>query len=403
MRILHVITRLILGGAQQNTVTSCAAQVAAGHRVWLAYGPIYGPEGSLLDEAKRSGATLVEVKSMRRAILPVHDYVCYRALRRLIREIKPDIVHTHSSKAGIVGRAAAWSERVPAVVHTIHGLPFHERQPRVVHALYVGLERWAAKRCHKLIGVTEAMNEAFRANGIGRPEQFTMVPSGIDLSMFQPPEGSRDATRAALGIAPDAPVVGIVARLDKLKGQDDLLDTIPRLVPRFPDLKVLIVGDGWHRQHLEQRVDREGFRGHVIFTGLVPPRRVADMLAAMDVNTLPSYQEGQPRTLVQALLCGTAIVGYNAGGIGEVCIDGQTGRLVPVGDRDALAAAIGDLLADPDERRRLAQQGQAYARERFDSRVMTRRLEEIYAEVLAQSSNLKSESPQSSGGRTPPT
>ena len=111
-----------------------------------------------------------------------------------------------------------------------------------------------------------------------------------------------------LGIATDAPVVGIVARLDPLKGQDDLLDALPRIVQRMPDAKLLIVGDGWHRKHLEERVAKEGLAKHVVFSGLVPPSRVPEMLAAMDVNTLPSYQEGQPRTLVQALLCGTAIV-----------------------------------------------------------------------------------------------
>ncbi|MCE9590047.1 MAG: glycosyltransferase family 4 protein [Planctomycetes bacterium] len=386
MRIVHIITRLILGGAQQNTVLSCAAQVAAGHEVWLVYGPIYGPEGSLLEEAKRSGATLVEVKSMRRAILPVHDYLCYRALRRLIRAIAPDVVHTHSSKAGIVGRAAAWAEKhedKPVVIHTVHGLPFHERQPGIINAIYVALERWAARRCDRILGVTRAMIDSFRERHIGRPEQYDVVPSGVDVTAFSPPVGAREAARRELGIAPDAPVVGIVARLDKLKGQDDLLDVMPRLIERLPGLRLVIVGDGWHRAALEDRVEKENLAGNVIFTGLVPPARVGEMMSSMDVAALPSYQEGQPRTLVQALLCGCAVVGYDAGGIGEVCIDGQTGRLVPVGDRDALARAILGLLSDPAERLRLAEEGGRFARERFDVRLMTRRLEEIYAGALA--------------------
>jgi glycosyltransferase involved in cell wall biosynthesis len=390
MKVLHVITRLIVGGAQQNTIASCAAQVAAGHQVWLAYGPIYGPEGSLLDEAEKSGAVRVEIKSMRRAILPVHDWLCYRALRRLIRDVKPDLVHTHSSKAGILGRAAAWAERGggrPVVIHTIHGLPFHERQPRVVHGLYVASERWAARRCDRLIGVTRAMVEAFQANNIGTAEPFTVIPSGIDLSKFvPPPPESRAAVRRELGISADAPVVGILARLDPLKGQDDLLDILPRLRERYPAVKLLVVGGGWHHAALEARVKREGLGDAVVFTGIVPPSRVPEMLGAMDVNTLPSYQEGQPRTLVQALLCGVPIVGYDAGGIGEVCIDGQTGRLVPVGNRDALADAILWMLDHPAERRALTERGQAYARERFDLRSMIRRLEEVYTEAIMKPS-----------------
>lgn len=398
MRILHVITRLILGGAQQNTVLTCAAQVAAGHEVWLAYGPIYGPEGSLLDEARRSGAKLVELPWMRRALLPVHEVLCYRSLRRLIRETGPDVVHTHSSKAGILGRAAAWAERGrrsrassdgprPVVIHTVHGLPFHERQPALISLLYVVLERFAAKRCDRIIGITQAMTDAFAQKGIGKPGQFEVVPSGVDIAAFSPPSAEkREEVRRELGIAPDAPVVGIVARLDKLKGQDDLLDVMPWLVRELPGVRLLIVGDGWHRAALEARVNHEGLSERVIFTGLVPPARVGEMIAAMDVKALPSYQEGQARTLVQALLCGCAIVGYDAGGIGEVCIDGKTGRLVPVGDRDALAEAILLLLTHPEERKRLAEEGERHARTHFDARLMTARLEEIYTDALQKAS-----------------
>lgn len=184
MKILHVITRLILGGAQQNTVMCCRAQVSGGHQVWLAYGPIYGPEGSLLEEAQASGAKLVQINAMRRTVLPFHDLRCYAALRRLIREIQPDIVHTHSSKAGILGRAAAWRQRVPAVIHTIHGLPFHTRQTRLLYKGYVAAERWAARRCHRLIGLTQAMCDAFAEHGIGRAEQFYVVPSGVDSTLL---------------------------------------------------------------------------------------------------------------------------------------------------------------------------------------------------------------------------
>ncbi|MEX0775622.1 MAG: glycosyltransferase family 4 protein [Phycisphaeraceae bacterium] len=383
MRILHIITRLILGGAQQNTVLSCAAQVRAGHDVTLAYGPIYGPEGSLLDEASASGATLVEIPSLRRAVSPVHDVLCYRALCKFVRRIRPDVVHTHSSKAGIVGRAAAWREQVPMVVHTIHGLPFHDRQSALVSAAYIALERWAAKRCHRMIGVTQAMVDAFTGHHIGRPEQFTVIPSGMDIGSFEVPAGTRQQVRSELGIAPDAPVLGIVARLDRLKGQDDLLDVMPALAARHPAIRLLIVGGGWHRQALDRRVAEMKLGDRIIFTGLVPPARIPELLAAMDVHALPSYQEGQPRTMVQALLAGCAIVGYDAGGIGEVCINEQTGLLVPVGDRAALTVAIDRLLADARLRRQLAEQGRTYARQRFDHREMVRRIEDVYRSTMA--------------------
>ena len=386
-RILHIITRLILGGAQQNTILSCAGQIELGHEAWLAYGPIYGPEGSLLDRAVASKANLVELRSMRRAILPVHDVVCYRALRKLIRKVKPDVVHTHSSKAGIVGRAAAWAERVPAVIHTIHGLPFHERQPRVVHRAYVAAERWAAKRCHHICGVTQAMGDAFVEQGI-LPDlsRFTLVPSGVDVASFSFDEAVRTRVRQELGIPMAAPVVGLVARLDPLKGQDDLIDIFPRLLESHPDARLLFVGDGWHRQKLDPRLKAmaEAHASQVIFTGLVPPARVVELLCAMDINTLPSYQEGQPRTLVQALLCERPVVGYDAGGIREICVDGKTGRLVKtIGDRDGLLDAVRWMLDHPEERETMGRFGRAYAMERFASQIMVRQLDSIYEQVLA--------------------
>lgn len=389
MRILHIITRLIRGGAQQNTVISCAGQVAAGHEVFLAFGPIYGPEGSLEDEARAAGAKLIVVPAMRRAILPGHDYFTYRALRKIIRDIKPDIVHTHSSKAGIVGRAAAWAERVPGVVHTIHGLPFHERQFRPIHDAYVMTERWAAKRCHRLIGITQAMNDAFAANRLGRPEQFRVVPSGVDfdklglpLSRPMPDPQVRARVRAELKLDATAPLIGIVARLDPLKGHDDLLDILPDLIQRYPGIHLLFVGDGWHRATLEQRLITMNLRDRVTITGVVALPRVIELLQTMDVMALPSYQEGQGRALVEALACGCAVVGYAVGGIPEVCVDGVTGKLAPVGDRTKLSAAIGVLLDDRPLREKLTNQGRLHMHEHFSAAGMIRALESVYRELV---------------------
>lgn len=382
LRILHVITRLILGGAQQNTVMSCAAQVKAGRRVWLAYGPVYGPEGSLEGEARASGAEIRVLRSMRRAVLPGHDVLVYRELRRLIREVKPDVVHTHSSKAGIVGRAAAWAENVPAVIHTVHGLPFHEKQNRLVHSLYVALERWAAKRCHHLIAITPAMVDAFEKHRIAPREKFTVIPSGVDLSKFGENANQRTHVRREWGVPQDAPVLGILARLDPLKGHDDLLTIMPRLLRRLPELRLVFIGDGWNRPHLVQRIGREGLRDRVLMTDLVPHDEVARLLNAIDVKVLPSYQEGQSRTLIEALLCGCGIVAYNVGGMPSICIDGVTGRLVTAGDLDALADAIVWMFEHPAERRAMVERGQRHVREHFSAETMVREIEAVYHRVL---------------------
>lgn len=383
MRILHVITRLIVGGAQQNTVLCCADQVAAGHDVALAFGPIYGPEGSLRDEAIASGAELIELPAMRRAILPGSDLRCYLELRRLIERLRPEVVHTHSSKAGIIGRAAAWARGVPAVIHTVHGLPFHDRQPWPVRRSYIAMERWAARRCHHLIAITPQMVDAFATYRIAPRQRFTVIPSGIVLEDWHRHPTQRSHVRRELGIAPDAPVIALVARLDPLKGHEDLLDITPQLLQRYPQLRVLLIGDGWRRRALELRIQRQKLHDRVLMSGLVTAAEVARLLSAADVKVLPSYQEGQSRTLAEALLCGCGVVGYDVGGIGSIIVDGRTGRLVPRGDRRRLAEAIAWMIDHPHDRARLVRQGQAHVREHFDARAMVRQVTDLYIDVLA--------------------
>ena len=388
MRILHIITRLIAGGAQQNTVMSCAAQVAAGHDVTLAYGPIYGPEGSLLDDAKRSGARLIEVPSMRRSVLPGHDWFCYRALRKIIREVKPQVVHTHSSKAGILGRAAAWKEGVPAVIHTVHGSPFHEKQPWVVRRAYIAAERWAAKRCHRMVGITQPMVDLYLANRIGKPAQFSVIPSGVDLSLWSSAargvasDSLRSRVRSELHIPENAPIIGLVARFDALKGHADLLRITQALTASRPQLHLLFVGDGFHRAAIERLASDLNLTDRIICTGLVPSSRVAECYRAMDVMVLPSYQEGQSRTLIESLLCGCPIVAYDTGGIREVCIEGVTGRLVPTGNLEAMREAIAWSLDHPRESQHLAEQGREHVTRKFDQRVMCTMLESLYQQWI---------------------
>ncbi len=382
MKILHVITRLIQGGAQQNTVLSCGAQVRAGHEVHLAYGPIYGPEGSLLEEAKASGAVLHEVASMVRAVNPWRDVGCYFSLRRLIREVRPEVVHTHSSKAGVVGRAAGWAENVPVVVHTVHGLPFHDRQSRLIYGVYVALEKWAARRCHHFIAITGAMVEAFGEKGIAGADRFTVISSGVELGRFEVGEDARGVARERLGIGLGVPVVALLARLDALKGHDDVLDILPGLLKRYEGLVVLFIGDGWRRAHLEARIKDERLGENVRLMGLIPHEQVRKVLPAADVKVLPSYQEGQSRTLVEALLCGCGVVANDVGGIPSICIDGETGKLVAVGDQAALAEAIGWMIEHPAERSAMVERGRVLVKEKFSAESMTLELERLYEGLL---------------------
>lgn len=384
MKILHIITRLILGGAQENTVLSCLGQAEAGHDVTLAFGPIYGPEGSLLERVRESTVKTAELPDMIRDLHPLRDYRAYHQCRALIHELQPDVVHTHSSKAGILGRAAAWALDVPAVVHTIHGLPFHPYQSGWRNRLYIASERWAARRCHAIACVADAMSRQAMAAGVGRIDQFTTIYSGMEVESFLNGPDDRDQTRARLGLSEDDLVIGTVARLAELKGHDDLLDALAPLLEAHPRIRLLWVGDGWWRERLEKRIAEMGLKDRIVLTGLVPPESVPVMIRAMDVLIHPSYREGLPRTIPQALLSRVPVIAYDCDGAGEVCLDGETGLLVPPGDHARLAEAVRWMIEHPEQRTSMGERGRKLCAVRFDWREMVRQLDTLYGRILEQ-------------------
>jgi len=380
MRIMHISTRLILGGSQENTVLSCEGQADLGHTVSLVYGPIYGPEGSLLERAERHGGIeCIETPNLIREVRPIRDYRCYRDLRHLIRKWKPDVVHTHSSKAGILGRIAANKENVSRIVHTIHGLAFHPYQAKWRNAMYVAAERYAAKQCNAIVCVADAMRDQALAAGIGGRDQYITVYSGMETERYLNPPWSREDVRRELAIHENDFVCGTIARLTELKGHDDLLDALGPLLCENANLKLLWVGDGWWRDRLMNRVREMGLTNRVLSTGLVPSEHIPKYLQAMDVLIHPSYREGLPRTVVQGLLSERPVIAYDVDGTREVCIDGVTGRLIEPGDLRALHDAVVELMRDSSKRAEMASIGREMCSKRFDAKQMVTNLEHVYA------------------------
>jgi glycosyltransferase involved in cell wall biosynthesis len=383
MRIVHVITRLIIGGAQENTLYTCEGL----HRrhddeVTLITGPAEGPEGDLFARAERGGYRVELMPELVRAIRPGVDYSAYRKLRSAFRRLEPEVVHTHSSKAGIVGRAAAWDETVPAVVHTIHGLPFGPSETPLRNRLYVGLERWAARRCHVIISVADAMTEQALAAGVGRPEQYTTIYSGMEVEPFLDPPRPREAVRRELGLADDEVAFATVARLFERKGHDDLLGIAREVLHQIPKLRFVWIGSGLWRERLEAEAERLGVRPAIHFTGLVPPGRIPELLHAVDAVVHPSYREGLARVLPQALIAGRPVVSYDIDGAREVVVPGATGCLVPFGDLTALKLAILGLARDPELRRRLGEEGRRRFTDRFRHETMTDQVRALYSRLL---------------------
>jgi glycosyltransferase involved in cell wall biosynthesis len=378
MKIVHIITRLIVGGAQENTLLSCEGQHDRGHEVTLITGPAIGPEGSLMERAAKHGYRVEVIDEMRRAILPMKDWRAYKALTLRLRHLKPDVVHTHSSKAGIIGRWAAHRAGAPRIVHTIHGLAFTASTRVTVNAAYKMLERKTAPITHKIVCVADAMREQSLAANIGRPEQYVTVYSGMETAPFLNPPVPRIQVRRQLGLHEDDVAIGTIARLFDLKGHEDLLDLAPRLCGEFPKLKFLWVGDGLLRREFESRIARMNLTDRFILTGLVPPARIPELVNAMDILVHPSRREGLARALPQGALAGIPDVTYDIDGNKEAVFDGETGFVVPAFDKERLSAAIARLMRNPDLRRTMGIKGREFALSRFDTKAMVNHLEQVY-------------------------
>lgn len=383
MRIVHVITRLIVGGAQENTILSCEGLAARGHEVILLSGPTTGPEGSLVERARCGSYRFEEMPDLIRAINPRRDLRAYRALRRRLADLRPEIVHTHSSKAGIVGRLAAAAAGVPGVVHTIHGMSFNRTQPRWVQAVYAAAERYCARRCQAIVAVADAMTTQSLAAGIGRAEQYETIRSGMAVADFAPEkeEKGRLTMRRGWGLPDEAVLVGTVARLFMNKGYEQLIEVMDRAVQKEPSLWFAWIGDGAARERYEAELRRRGLRERVVLTGLWPPGEMPRLLAAIDILAHTSQWEGLPRAVVQALLMEKPAVSFAIDGAPEVIIPGETGELAPLNDLDGFAAALVGLARDPARRRCYGETGRRRCLVEFDHRTMVEKLERLYARL----------------------
>ena len=383
MRIVHVITRMILGGAQENTLATAKGQ-AARHEVTLVTGPETGSEGTLLPEAEAAGIRVVVEPCLVRDLHPWKDFRALFRLARTIRALGPDVVHTHSSKAGVLGRLAAFRACVPVVVHTIHGHSFHPFQARWRVRLFRAIERRLARRTSRLIVVAGCLVGQARDAGVGREGQFDTIYSGFDVEAFRcPPASARAEVRASLGIPPGAFVFGTVGRFAEQKRHDLLLEAVAKVAARRPDARFLWVGDGPLRDRLQSQIARMGLSDRISIAGLVPRARVPAMLAAMDAIAHAALWEGLPRAVAQALAAGLPVTAFDTDGVAEVVRNGETGWLVPAGDVSALAERCLRLIGDPAEARRMGLAGQAWVVPRFGEAEMVRRIEAVYDELLA--------------------
>ncbi len=379
MKIVHIITRLILGGAQENTLITCKLLAERGHDVTLITGPALGPEGELFNQTKNQKYKVKIIDRLRRQIHPYNDIISYLNIKKLLLELKPDIVHTHSAKAGILGRFAAHKFKT---VHTIHGLAFHPYQSGWLNSFYIAVEKAAAKRTDFFISVADAMTNQTLAAGIGRPEQFVTAYSAIDEDDFLKPLGQehKKEFRRKYGIADNAVVLVTIARLFMLKGHEYIIESAKELSKRFDNAAWLFVGDGNLAEHYKQQVQNLGLSDKIKFTGLLPPNRIPLAIQSSDILVHCSLREGLARTLPQAMLCGKPAVSFDVDGAREV-VNENTGRLIEPKNVEQLIKACAELIEDKGLRDKLGTAGLESVREKFAPETMVDTIEAVYRKL----------------------
>ncbi len=379
--VLHIITTLELGGAQKSAL---ALIQGLDPQLYTKYF-ISGPEGSLQEEASRMREVTVTVSPyLRRRIHPFYDFLAVGWLVRFMRARRIDIVHTHSSKAGIIGRMAARIAGVPVVIHTVHGWSFNAYQHVFVRRLYIFLERCAGRWTNKFIAVSRADIAKGLHNGIGTRDDYVLACCGVDRSIAS---GTAPAYRKEdLGIAASRPVVGVVACFKPQKNLTDMIAAARRVADAVPDVVFVCVGDGGQRRLLEQRIAENGLEDHFRLFGW--RKDIARIFPVFDVAALSSLWEGLPITLLEAMFFAKPVVAYGVDGIPEIIQQNVTGFLVPPGQVTELAAKITELLRDKSRREQFGLAGKTRVAILLkDSDSMPVRVEETYAALLRAREN----------------
>jgi len=375
---------LILGGAQENTLITCKLLAHRGHDVTLITGPAIGPEGELFNQTKGQDYKVIVLDRLRQAINPLNDIVSYFQIKKLLRQLQPDIVHTHSAKAGILGRFAAHSlKRATKIVHTIHGLAFHRYQSQWLNKFYIAIEKSAAKRTDFFFSVADAMTTQAIAAGIGGPEQFVTAYSAIEEDDFLEPvseERKRDFRRK-YEIDEDSIVLITIARLFMLKGHEYIIKSAKQLSKRFEKSVWLFVGDGNLSNHFKEQVRQLGLSERIKFTGLLPPGQIPLAIQSSDILVHCSLREGLARTLPQAMLCSRPAVSFDIDGAREV-VNENTGRLIEPKNVEQLTKACAELIEDEDLRKKLGENGRESVKEKFAPETMGDTIEAVYEKLL---------------------
>jgi glycosyltransferase involved in cell wall biosynthesis len=385
IRVLRVIARLNMGGPALHVAHLTAGLEERGYRTTLVAGQLARGEGSMAFVADDLGVPIETISELHREISLLRDLSAVAKLARLVRRERPHILHTHTAKAGAIGRLAAilaGDARPPIVLHTFHGHVLRGYFDPLRTAGFRALERLLARHATALIAVSPQVRDDLVSLGVAPPESFAVVRLGIPLSSrVAAGEAERAELRRLLGLSADRFTVGWVGRMTGIKRTDDVLLALRRLRERGVDAALCMVGDGPDRTHVERRAKELGVARHCFFLGYQDD--VAPFFAAFDAFLLPSGNEGTPVTAIEALAAATPVVATNVGGVPDVVRDGVDGFLVEAGDVEGLAERLERLALDPELRRRLGEAGRARVLPRYAVERLVDDVDRLYRSLLA--------------------
>jgi glycosyltransferase involved in cell wall biosynthesis len=382
IKICHIITRLDLGGSAENTLLTAIGLHSRGYTVDIVCGRSDNPPSPRETEALALGVRIIRINELVRPIAPVSDALALIRLIRLMRENRYDLLHTHTSKAGIVGRIAGAMAGVPVIVHTPHGHIFYGYFSSLLTVIFTFLERIVTRKTHALITLTNKEKQDYLVRNIGSPDRIHPILSGIDLAPYLAPKPGRDEFRASIGLTPSDFVAGTVARLVPVKNHDGIVSAAAQIIRRCPDLRFVFIGDGELRVPLESRIRSLGLENRFVFLGW--RNDISECLAAFDLFVMCSHNEGMGRAFIEAQASGVPVIGSRVGGVEEAVAERKTGFLVDPEKSEELAGVLERLYTDRPQLARMSAACRAHVDPAFGKEVMVDKIDVLYRSLMGE-------------------
>jgi Glycosyltransferase len=391
-RVLRILNRLIIGGPAINA-TYLTKYLSPEFETMLVIGGKDDHEQDAVHLTERLGITPIVVPEMRRNINPINDSRAYNKVKAIIEDFKPDIVHTHAAKSGVIGRTAAEAAKVPVILHTFHGHVFHHYFSKWQTDTFIRIERFLAKKSTGIIAISESQkNDLCNVYKICEEDKINIIPLGLDLDLIQTAqETKREQFRQLYGIANDEVVVAIIGRIVPIKNHTLFVEAAAKVLAHTnKKVRFLVVGDGDMRTNMEREFENNSIdysyfpstKQLATATCISWQENIDEVLAGVDIVVLTSHNEGTPLSLIEAQAAAKPVVSTNVGGVADIVIDGETGYITAPDNKSELSEAILKLIINPELRKNFGEKGRVHAIDNFSYKRLVNDMTAYYYEQL---------------------